>query len=318
MNPRIVFLVMSAVSKPGTIDQLARALAPHLVLVHHDFSQTPDFPLTAPNVHFVPDPKRTGWAAFGFSEGIFHSMQYALAHFDFDYLQAAKSDLPAHQAPSPVRGARLRACGGALRLYRSAERSRCLDVGRVPGLHAGEVASASSGQAVVECLFRHRIRQARRGRHLAENRRWQRPGLLDRGLHHQCLGPAFDRAPHFRRNIPSVLRLDVVRRTPACHRRNGGSFSRPGLRDYFSRLRIADECLIPTLLKHLGPVQGPMNHYVHTFVEAHPGQIGEENFEPLRTSPAYFARKFADDPEAPLRARVLRELVGIPPPRRTV
>ena len=44
MSPRIVFVVMSAVSKPGTIDQLARALAPHLVLVHHDFSQTPDFP----------------------------------------------------------------------------------------------------------------------------------------------------------------------------------------------------------------------------------------------------------------------------------
>jgi len=30
----------------------------------------------------------------------------------------------------------------------------------------------------------------------------------------------------------------------------------------------------------------------------------------LRTSPAYFARKFADDPAAPLRARVLRELAG--------
>ena len=73
-------------------------------------------------------------------------------------------------------------------------------------------------------------------------------------------------------------------------------FFRPGLRDYFSRLRIAEEYLIPTLLKHLGPVQGAMNHYVHTFVEAQPGQIGQENFEQLRTSPAYFARKFADDP----------------------
>ena len=62
------------------------------------------------------------------------------------------------------------------------------------------------------------------------------------------------------------------------------SYSRPGIRDYFSRLRIAEEYLFPTLLKHLGPVQGAMNHYVHTFVEAHPGQIGEENFEQLRTS----------------------------------
>src|SRR3990167_761367 len=87
MKPGIVFLVMSAVSKPETVDQLARALAPHTVLVHHDFSQTPHFPLTAPNVRFVPGPKRTGWAMFGFVDGIFHSMQYAIANLDFDYLQ---------------------------------------------------------------------------------------------------------------------------------------------------------------------------------------------------------------------------------------
>jgi len=78
---------MSAVAKVGTVDQLARALAPHTVLVHHDFSQTPVFPLQSPNARFVPDPKRTGWGVFGFVEGIFHSLQYAIDHFDFDYLQ---------------------------------------------------------------------------------------------------------------------------------------------------------------------------------------------------------------------------------------
>jgi len=87
MKPKLVFLVMSAVSRPATIEQLARALAPHLVLVHHDFSQTPNFRLTAPNVRFVPNPRRTGWAVFGFVEGIFHSLQHATANFDFDYLQ---------------------------------------------------------------------------------------------------------------------------------------------------------------------------------------------------------------------------------------
>src|SRR3954447_10256317 len=87
MDTKIVFLVMSAVSKPGTVDQLARALAPHCVLVHHDFSQSPEFPLSAPNVRFVPDPKRTGWGVFGLVEGIFHSFRYALANLEFDYLQ---------------------------------------------------------------------------------------------------------------------------------------------------------------------------------------------------------------------------------------
>src|SRR5688572_23602833 len=87
MRPKIVFVVMSAISKASTTDQLARALAPHSVLVHHDFHQTPHFALAAPNVRFVSNPKRTGWAVFGFTDGIFHSMRYALENFDFDYLQ---------------------------------------------------------------------------------------------------------------------------------------------------------------------------------------------------------------------------------------
>jgi hypothetical protein len=76
---RILFVVMSAVHRPQAIDQLASALAPHTVLVHHDFGQTPDFALHAENAAFVPDPKRTGWGVWGFSEGILHSLEHALA-----------------------------------------------------------------------------------------------------------------------------------------------------------------------------------------------------------------------------------------------
>ncbi|MFB2350981.1 hypothetical protein, partial [Priestia megaterium] len=72
---------------PAVVDQLADALAPHTVLVHHDFTQQADFPLKAPNVRFVPNPVRTGWAVFGFVEGIFLTLRHALAELDFDYLQ---------------------------------------------------------------------------------------------------------------------------------------------------------------------------------------------------------------------------------------
>src|SRR3712207_3486837 len=87
MRPRILFVVMSAVAAPGTVDQLARSLAPHTVLLHHDFSQQPDFRLEAENVAFVSDPVPTGWGTFGFVEGIFHALDHALRNFDFDYLQ---------------------------------------------------------------------------------------------------------------------------------------------------------------------------------------------------------------------------------------
>ncbi len=53
-----------------------------------------------------------------------------------------------------------------------------------------------------------------------------------------------------------------------------------------------------------------MNHFIQVFNEAHTGEFDEEHFEQLRRSTAYFARKFADNPVAPVRARVLVELVG--------
>ena len=84
MKPKIVFVVMSAIHSPESVAQLARALAPHTVVVHHDFSQTPDFSVNEPNVRFVPEPKRTGWAIWGFSEGIFHAMRYAYENLEFD------------------------------------------------------------------------------------------------------------------------------------------------------------------------------------------------------------------------------------------
>jgi hypothetical protein len=88
-------------------------------------------------------------------------------------------------------------------------------------------------------------------------------------------------------------------------------FDRPGIRDYFSRIRIADEFLIPSILMRIGAPAGPANHYVHTFDESRTGLLAQEDFETLRQSTAFFARKFADDPDDPLRARVLSELVGL-------
>jgi hypothetical protein len=82
------------------------------------------------------------------------------------------------------------------------------------------------------------------------------------------------------------------------------------VRDYFSQLCIADEFLIPTLLMHVAPAKGPMNHFIQRFDHAHPGRIEDKDIEQLKAIPAFFARKFPDDPAAPIRIRVLDELVG--------
>ena len=312
MQPRIVFLVMSAVSKPATVDQLARALAPHTVLVHHDFSQTPDFPLTASNIRFVPDPKRTGWAFFGFVDGIFHSLRHALATLEFDYLQLlSPSCLPI----KPIAGFETVASGAAQAHF------DCID------LLADADAFMSVGYRAFtpEDSLRHRLARRATNHYYgkSEGRRdeagiWLRThggeGLLSRpaalliralsdpriGRH--LFGDAF--RPYYGTAWFGARRSIVEGMVEF--------FARPGVRPYFSRLRIAEEFLIPTMLMQLVTAKGPMNHMIKTYNGARVGVFGMEDVESLRASTAFFARKFPDDPAAPIRSVVLGEMAAAP------
>lgn len=319
--PRIVFVVMSAVSRPGTIDQLARALAPHLVLVHHDFSQTPDFELTAPNVQFVPDPKRTGWAFFGFVDGIFHSMEYALAHLEFDYLQLLS---PTCLPIKPMKSYEAHVSGPAEAHF------DCIDLFR----DRDAFMSVGYRGLTPENSFRHRVARRLSGAYFGATpgRRdeagiWLRSGsgkgvvslialltmkllsvpMIGRHIFDSSFRPYYGSAWFGARRKVVAGMVD--------------GFRRPGVRDYFSRLGIAEEFLIPTLLMNLGVVKGPMNHFINDFDEAHAGQIGLAQLPRLRSEQAYFARKFPDDPASPVRRKVLAELAGqrnertVPPTR---
>ena len=310
MKPNIVFLVMSAVGKPETVDQLARSLAPHTVLVHHDFSQTPDFLLTAPNVRFVPNPKRTGWAFFGFVDGIFHSMKYALANLEFDYLQLlSPSCLPI----KPMEAFEAHISG------REEAHFDCID------LFADQDALMSVGFRALtpEKSFRHRIvrrlgdayfgassgRRDEAGVWLHSGGRKSIVALLALGVFKALSRPSIGQHifnAKFRPYYGSVW-FGASRHVVAAILEK---FLHPGVRDYFSQLCIADEFLIPTLLMHVAPAKGPMNHFIQRFDLAHPGKIEDEDMEQLKAIPAFFARKFPDDPAAPIRIRVLAELVS--------
>lgn len=310
MKPRIVFLVMSAVSKPATIDQLARALAPHVVLVHHDFSQTPDFHLTAPNVVLVPDPRRTGWAFFGFVDGIFHSIRYALEHLQFDYFQLLS---PTCLPIRPVRQFEAHVSG------REEAHFDCIDLLRDPDA----LMSVGYRAFTPEKSLRHRVFRRLSSIYfgaLAGRRNeagiWLRSGggagiasraallatqtlarpAIGRHIFGETFRPYYGSAWFGARNHVVAGMVDV--------------FDAAGVRRYFSRLRIPEEFLFPTLLMHLGPKRGPLNHFIQTYNEAHTGEVGEEQIEQLARSGAYFARKFPDDPADPVRLRVLDELVG--------
>jgi hypothetical protein len=311
MKPRIVFLVLSAVAKASTVDQLARSLAPHCVLVHHDFSQTPNFKLTAPNAVFVPEPKRTGWAFFGLVDAIFHSMQYAQDHLEFDYFQLlTPSCLPIK--PMEAFEAHV---GGTEDAHFG-----CVDL-----FEDRDVLMSVGYRALTpESSFRHRV-----FRRLSKEYFGRSPGRREEaGIWLRSGGPKTPLAwaalaatkalaqpllgrhifgnrlkPYYGSTWFGAKRHIVARMLEG--------YAQPGFREYFSHLRIADEFLIPTLLMSLRPVKGEFNHLIHTFDEAHPGVLQEADLAELERSRAFFARKFPDDVGNPIRARVLHDFAGI-------
>ncbi len=311
-RPRIVFVLMSAVARADTVDQLAQALAPHPVLVHHDFSQTPHFALSAGNVRFVPNPVRTGWAQFGFVEGIFHALQHALDTMDFDYVQLlSPSCLP------------IKPLAEFERHISALEDAHfdCVDLLSDPDA----LACVGYRAWTAEGSFMHRLMrrlcrihyQGARGRR-EEAGIWLRSqpghrlstrlaGLALRALAHPALGRHLRQQP---------LRLYYgstwfgARRHIVAHMLR--TWRQPGVRQYFSKVRIAEEFLVPSLLMKTHPHKGHSNHLVQHFEEAHPGLFSLEELPRLRQSPAFFARKFPDDPQAPVRQQVLSELVQAP------
>ncbi|TFY96869.1 hypothetical protein [Ramlibacter rhizophilus] len=310
---KIVFVIMSAVARHDTVEQLARALAPHTVLVHHDFSQSPDFSLGATNARFVPEPKRTGWAVFGFTEGVFHSLRHALDTLDFDYLQLLS---PTCLPIQPMRQFEQHVSGDIEAHF------DCIDLlnDRDALMSVGYRAFTPEGS------LRHRVL-----------RRLSTDYFGDSALRRDEAG-IWLHSGRGRGVVPWIARAAVgafshpwIGRHPfgASLRPYYGSpwlgarrhivqglveqFEQPEIRGYFSRLRIADEFLVATLLMRLVRRRGPMHHLIQRYNQAHVGEFGLEDLGTLRTAQAWFARKFPDDPLAPVRLHVLQELAGVAP-----
>ena len=318
MKPKIVFLVMSAVHPVSAVRELSRALAPHTILVHHDFLQTPEFLLDEPNVIFVPDPKKTGWGVWAFTEGIFHALRFAVENLDFDYLQllsptclpikplrAFEEHVAQRQTEAHFSGIDLYNNRDALMSvgYRMFAREHTLShriLRRLSREYFGDTPDRWD-QAGVQ-LRTHP--PAADGGNLPWRARlalkltqiWSKPGnrqhMFDENFRPYFGSPWFGARRH-------VMEWMVER------------FSQPAIQHQFSRLRIPEELLIPTLLMNSSFKRGPYNHYIITFLGANPKWIDDRDFDAIRHSPAFFARKFSVEPSAPIRRRVLLELAGV-------
>ena len=302
---------MSAVHSVESVDQLANALAPWPVVVHHDFSQRPDFKLTATNAHLIADPKKTGWAVWGFSEGILHLLKTCLDEYDADYFQllsptclpvkpvgefadyVANDKFDVHIGTADLRlsddlemnfGYRAYAPRDSFVFRALRKVSEIYFAGSDARITIANLQSRSLNGAkpnLIKKLARATMRAARRG--------WF-------GSHPFSDG-------HVRTMIGGTWF--------GCRRQAGeyllARMTNDARRDQFREIAIPDEMMFASVFWS-GPFEvGPPNHFVNTFDEHNPRWIETSELSSV-PSDRYFARKFRDDTADPSRQKVLSSL----------
>jgi hypothetical protein len=300
---------MSAVAKPATVEQLVTSLYPHQVVIHHDFSQQPEFPIKADNASFVPDPKRTGYGNWAFTAGVIHLIKHCLEHVNFDYFQLMS---PACLPIKPL-----------------SQFERYIAVSAVDAhaefidLSTDRDAMVSFGQRcyVPEKTWRHSLLIRGRRLYLGSNpRREERAGVqLLRGpeqlwrhplaftgyalarLAQMGLFGSYMPEPGLKPMIGAAW-IGATRKVCEylVHR-----MTEPAINAHFRRFNDPGELGFPSLLASSEFSLGPLNTFVNTYDDWHPIMVEVEDLERLAKVPHFFARKFPDDPDAPARRRVL-------------
>jgi hypothetical protein len=86
-KPKIAFGILSSKDSEQAIDELAAAVYPHSIYVHHDFTKTPNFYPKAKNVNILKDPVVTAWGDWSLVEATYHLMQAAVVDKEMTHFQ---------------------------------------------------------------------------------------------------------------------------------------------------------------------------------------------------------------------------------------
>ena len=319
MPVRIAFGIQSAVHRADTLQQLVSTLGGHAVVIHHDFSQQPDFSVTGPNVHFVQDPARTGWADWGLISGIGKTIEHCLEYVDFDYFQLLSPvDMPIR--PLSEFEAFVASSGQDFHCD-----TVSLDTDEMAFMSFAYRAYALQGSLPYRLLWRLWLTyfgsdpetESRAGLAIPVSGRSLEGGRTPATVRFAA------RASHWM--------VDYLRgRDPLLARyplHIGGMWfgaSRAGceylvecLRDpeFVARFRhyfCAGEMLFNTAVAMSDLPSGQGNHAISQYIGPRPQWIGLDDLDELAATGKYFARKFPDQPEAPVRLEMLTRL-GVRP-----
>lgn len=306
---------MSAIHAPGTVQQLVDTVARDgdRVLIHHDFSQQPEFPVAHPLASFVPNPTRTGWGVWGTAAAVVRSLQHALAHEEFDYFQLLS---PTCLPIKPIAS------------FRRHLETQTADVNiDVVGLDDDPRAMMSHGYRAYATAGSLRFRVLRR-----MNRLWfgdfdeidqfaglsfpaaeaipARPRALGRAAF--ALTRFARRGVGFSHPFDDELRAYVGNfwfgaRRHAVERLASAGLDNP-LARHCARLHIPEELYFPTFFANSGLALGPSNHLISPFRDANPVWFDPSHLGMIRASEKHLARKFPNDPSAEIRRIVIDSL----------
>ncbi len=311
---KIAFGIMSAVHSAATVQQLVDALQPYPVLIHHDFSQQPDFVIEARNARFVDNACRTGWDDWGFSKGIFRLLDEAMADSEVDYFQLlsptclpirpldefaamlARDEYDAHNEFFDLQVNDAARINFAYRAYAHAGSLRCRILWRCFNIWAGRQWHTEDG-----CNLQLRIPDDDRPGLDARFAEWVSRLARDGWLSRHPFNDTF--------RVMAGGTWFGVNRVAA--KRMLALYADPRVQDWFPHVHLADEMLISTLIGNSSLRVGPSNHYVNVFDEARPREFKHGEIDQVMASGRFFGRKFPDDPTDPGRLSVIRRIAPV-------
>lgn len=321
MSVRIVFAVMSATQQGATVAQLAQALSPHAVLIHHDHTKKKDFHVDLPNVRMVPNPMVTGWGSWGLSRGIFHTIEHALRTLDFDYLHLmsptclpirpleeleafiARSDADIHADMFEVERDEQTLMNFGCRAYAYGDSLKYRALGKLRKYYFGIGSDAILEQTCSLSMWRRSPEREARGLSSVDRLALAATNAAARGW---LGGNPF--SPTFRPMIGSLW-IGMNRRVCEYLLRIRNSDPVSG---YFAHLKIVDEMLFPTLLANSPFKIAPAVHAVNDFDPfGSPYWIKDADLDRIFATGRFLARKFPDDPAAPVRHRALARALTV-------
>jgi hypothetical protein len=306
---RILFGIMSAVQPAATVASLVDAIGPdHAVLIHHDWSQQPGFSVSRPNVSYVEKPRKTGWANWGFSLGILRLVEAAVETGRFDYFQLLS---PTCLPVRPV-----------------ADFARHLAAGR-PDFLIDAVRLDSDPHVLMSHGWRaYAPADSLQQRLLRRARQWY---FGNDFIVASRSGLAFPTTSMMGAGGAAGLRAQAAYRLTA-RAQEGRGFSHPFSGEFpcfagstwftasragcecllerardealigaFSRMHMGDEMFFPSVFMNSGLKCAPAVHYIARFEDARPAWFELADIAEIRRSGAFFARKFPEDPEHPVR-----------------